>query len=123
MESCLFWTLLLRFLLRQTHITHFSFVMILDTFRTSLGEPFGLFGVLLGSLFEVLFFTSSEGNRVTAGNSEYQQEQRERVCVVPKTITSMPSLRARTDPEQVQGSQGPVDKSLIQRYQDHKGTE
>ena len=46
-----------------------GFVMILDTFRTSVGEPFGLFGVLLVSLFEVLFFTTFEGNRVTATNS------------------------------------------------------
>ena len=46
-----------------------GFVMILDTFRASAGEPFGLFGVLLGSLFEVLFFTTSGGKRVTASNS------------------------------------------------------
>ena len=38
-------------------------------------------------------------------------------CGVPETITSMPRLRARTDPEQApktQGPQGPVDKSLRQ---------
>ena len=44
-----------------------GFVMILDTFRASAGEPFSLFGVLLGTLFEVLFFNTFEGNRVTAG--------------------------------------------------------
>ena len=46
-----------------------GFVMSLDTFRASVGEPFGLFGVLLGTLFEVLFLTTFQGNRVTAGNS------------------------------------------------------
>ena len=50
-----------------------GFVMILDTFWASVGEPFGLFGVLLGTLLEVLFFTTFEGNRVTAGISEYQR--------------------------------------------------
>ena len=47
--------------------------MILGTFRASAGEPFGLFGVLLGSLFEVLFFTTFEGNRQTVTNSEQQR--------------------------------------------------
>ena len=46
-----------------------GFVMILDTFRASVGEPFGLFGVIWGTLFEVLFFTTFEGNRVTASSS------------------------------------------------------
>ena len=47
-----------------------GFVMILDTFRAPVGEPFGMFCVLLASLFEVLFFTTFEGNRVTVTNSE-----------------------------------------------------
>ena len=47
-----------------------GFVMILETFRASVGEPFGLLGVLLGTLFEVLFFTTFEGNQVTAAISE-----------------------------------------------------
>ena len=88
--------------------------MILDTFRASLGEAFGLFGVLLGTLFEVLFFTTFEGNRVSAANSGRKWVWG---CGVPKTTTSMTSLRARTDPEQVpktQGPQGPIDKSLIE---------
>ena len=38
-------------------------VMILGTFRAAVGGPFGLFGVLLNSLLEVLFFTTSEVNR------------------------------------------------------------
>ena len=46
-----------------------GFVMILDTFRASVGEPFGLFGVLLGTLFDVPFFTTFEGTRVTASSS------------------------------------------------------
>ena len=47
-----------------------GFVLILDTFRAPAGEPFGVFCALLGALFEVLFFTTFEGTRVTAGNSE-----------------------------------------------------
>ena len=46
-----------------------GFVMISDTFRAPVGEPFGMFCVLLASLFEGWFFTTFEGNRVTAGNS------------------------------------------------------
>ena len=83
-ESFVFWTLFLRFCgglaerdmefsmcftMSNAHHTFgdkIGFVMILDTFRASVGEPFGLFGVLLGTLFEVLFFTTFEGNRVTA---------------------------------------------------------
>ena len=42
-------------------------VMILVTFRTSVGEPFGLRGLLLSTLFEVIFFITFE---VTASNSE-----------------------------------------------------
>ena len=45
-----------------------GFVLILDTFRAPAGEPFGVFCVLLGALFEVLFLTTFEGNRVTASN-------------------------------------------------------
>ena len=52
------------------------------------------------------------------------------ICIYPrrvsKIITSVPSLKARTDPEQVpqtQGSQVPVDKSLIQSYENHKSME
>ena len=47
-----------------------GFVLILDTFRAPAGEPFGVFCALLGALFEVLFLTTFEGTRVTAGNSE-----------------------------------------------------
>ena len=47
-----------------------SFVMILATFRAPAAEPFGVFCALLGALFEVLFLTTFEGTRVTAGNSE-----------------------------------------------------
>ena len=83
-ESFVFWTFLLRFCggvaerereysmyftVSNAHHTFWKkvgFVMILDTFRASVGEPFSSFGVLLGSHFEVLFFTTSEGNRVTA---------------------------------------------------------
>ena len=52
-----------------------GFVMILDTFRAPVGKPFRLFYVLLGCLFEVLFFTTFEGNRVTASNSGRQREK------------------------------------------------
>ena len=47
-----------------------GFVLILDTFRAPAGEPFGVFCSVSGALFEVLFLTTFEGNRVTAGNSE-----------------------------------------------------
>ena len=47
-----------------------GFVQILDTFRAPAGEPFGVFCVLLGVLFEVLFLITFEGERVTATNSE-----------------------------------------------------
>ena len=58
------------FIVLSAHHTFWEkigFVMILVTFRASAGKPFGLSGVLLGTLFEVLFFTTFEGNRVTAG--------------------------------------------------------
>ena len=87
-----------------------GFVLILDTFRAPAGEPFGVFCALLGALFEVLFLTTFEGNRVTASKIRAG-------CEVPKTTSSMPSLRAKTDPEQAPqdpGLQGPVDKSLRQ---------
>ena len=96
--------------------------MIFDTFLASDGEPFGFFDILLGSIFEVFLFTTFEGNRQSAINSD---NQRERGCGVPRTITSMPSLRARTDPEQAphtQGSQGRVEESQT-GGKDHKGTE
>ena len=51
------------------------FVMILGTFRASVGEPFGLFGVLLGSLFEVLFLYHFRGEPGISG------KQREKVGV------------------------------------------
>ena len=86
-ESSVFWTLFRRFCggladremdysivftVSNAHHTvwdKIGFVMILDTFRASVGEPFGLFGVLWGTLFEVFFFTTFEGNRVTASSS------------------------------------------------------
>ena len=61
------------FTLSNAHHTFWDkvcFVMIFVYFRASVGEPFGLFCVLLGALFEVLFLTTFEGTRVTAGNSE-----------------------------------------------------
>ena len=45
------------------------FVLILHTFRAPVVEPFVLFCMPLGSLFEVLFFTTFEGNRVTTSNT------------------------------------------------------
>ena len=45
------------------------FVMVLDTFRASVGKPFAVFCVLLGSLFAVLFFTVFQGNRVTVSST------------------------------------------------------
>ena len=48
-----------------------GFVLILDTFRAPAGKPFDVFFcAFLGALFEVLFLTTFEGTRVTAGNSE-----------------------------------------------------
>ena len=49
-------------------------VMILDTFRAPVGQPFDLFYVLLGSVFEVVLFTTLEGNRVTASISDKQRQ-------------------------------------------------
>ena len=57
----------------NTHHTFWDklrFVMILVTFRASVGKPFCLFCVLLGSLFEVLFFSTFEVNRQAAANTE-----------------------------------------------------
>ena len=54
------------FTVSNTHHTFcvkLHFVMIFGTFWGSFGEPFRLFGVLLGSLLEVVFFGSSEGNQ------------------------------------------------------------
>ena len=74
------------------HNTHHTFgdkigfVVIRDTFRASLGESCGLFGVLLGILFEVLFLLPPfEGNRLTAGSSESG-------CVGPPALTARPHL-------------------------------
>ena len=47
-----------------------GFVMILDTFRAPAGKLFGVFCVLWGVLFEVLFLITFEGTRVTASNSK-----------------------------------------------------
>ena len=61
----------------NTHLTFWDkmcFSMIFASFRASVWEPSCLFYVFLGTLFEVLFFTTFEGNRVTAGNSGKQQE-------------------------------------------------
>ena len=87
-ESSVFWTSLLRFCagvaerereycmvfsVSNAHHTFWEkvgFVMSVDTFRAPVWEPLKMFCVLLGSLFEVLFFTTFEGNRVTAGNSK-----------------------------------------------------
>ena len=66
------WKYSVFFMVSNAHHTFWDkigFVTILDTFRASVGEPFSLFDVLLGTLFEVLFFTTFEGNRVTAGSS------------------------------------------------------
>ena len=141
MESSVLGTLFLRFCLcvaereweyskvftvSNTHHTFWDkmcFVMILGTFRTSVGEPFGLFGVLLGSLFEVLFFTTFEGNRVSAANSGRKWVWG---CGVPKTTTSMTSLRARTDPEQAPqdpGTTGTDRQEPQTGVNDHKDTE
>ena len=60
------------FTVSNTHHTFgdkMCFVMILASFRASIGEPFRPFCVLLGVLFDVLFFTTFQGNRVTASNS------------------------------------------------------
>ena len=95
------------------------FVVIIAICRASVGAPFSSCCVLLGGLFEVLFLTTFQGNRVSAGNSGRSERKCVWGCGVPKTITSMPSLRARADPEQTprtQGPQGPVDKSLRQIY-------
>ena len=54
---------------RHTFLGKVGFVMILDTFPAPAGGPFCLFGLLLDTLFEELFFATFEGIRVTAGNS------------------------------------------------------
>jgi hypothetical protein len=64
------------FTVSNTHHTFcvkLHFVMIFGTFLGSFGEPFRLLGVLLGTLLEVVFFGSSEGNQdgwVIIGNHE-----------------------------------------------------
>ena len=79
---------------------------IIDTLRVSVGKPFGLFGVLWGTLFEALVFTAFEENRVTASNSG-RIGVRSLIKQLPRW-QSMASLRARTDPEQDPRTQGPT---------------
>ena len=80
-KSSVFWTLILRFrgglaegqveysMVFTVSNTHHTFseklhvVMIFATFWGSFGEPFRLFVLLLGTLLEVVFFGSSEGNQ------------------------------------------------------------
>ena len=108
------------------------FVMILATSRASVGEPFRWFCLLLGTLFEVLSLTAFEVNRQSVSNSGKHRQTAGAVCGgVSKQITSMTSLWARTDPEQVpktKASQGPIEKSLIDqgipgtdRQESHRG--
>ena len=124
-ELCIFGTLFLRFSrcvakreweysmvftvsnAHHTFLDKVCFVMIFPTFLASVGEPFSRFSALLGTLFAVWFFTTSEGTRLTA-------RELRAGCGGPKTITSMTSLRARTDPDQVPKTQGPKDKRLRQ---------
>ena len=78
-ESFVFWTLFLRFCgglaeremefsivftVSNAHHTFgdkIGFVMILDTFRASVGEPFGSFGVLLGTFLKCCFLPLLRG--------------------------------------------------------------
>ena len=78
-ESSVFWTLFLRFCgglaerdmefsmcftMSNAHHTFgdkIGFVMILDTFRASVGEPFGLFGVLLATFLKCCFLQLFRG--------------------------------------------------------------
>ena len=63
------------FTVSNTHHTFLDkvcFVMIIASFRASVGEPFGKFCVLWGTLFAVLFFTTFEATRVTVGSSGKQ---------------------------------------------------
>ncbi len=65
------------FSVSNTHHTFWDkmcFVMILASFRASVGKPFGLFRVLLDAFFAVLFFTIFQGNRAAASNSDKQRE-------------------------------------------------
>ena len=67
------------FIMSNAHHTFgdkIGFVMILDTFRASVGEPFGSFGVLLGTFLKCCFLPLLRGTgyqRVSAGISEYQR--------------------------------------------------
>ena len=66
------WEYSMCFTVSNTHHTFWDkmcFVMSLASFQASIGEPFRPFCVLLGVLFDVLFFTTFQGNRVTASNS------------------------------------------------------
>ena len=59
------------FIVSKAHHTLWDkvgFVMTLDI-RTSAGEPFGLFDALLGTLFEVLVFSTFEVIRLSESNS------------------------------------------------------
>ena len=53
----------------HTFLDQIGLITILDTLRVSVGKPFRLFGVRWGTLFEVYFFTTFEGNRVTAATA------------------------------------------------------
>ena len=93
----------------KTHHTFWDkmcFVMILASFRASVGAVC-LVLYTFGCLFRSDIFCHFSGEPGNTG------EQWDWGRGVPKTITSMTSLRARTYPEQVprtQGPQGPIDK-------------
>ena len=60
------------FIVSTAHLTFWEkvrLVIILHTFRAPVGEPFGLFCILLGCFFEVSFFTTFEGNRISASST------------------------------------------------------
>ena len=115
-ESSVFWTLLLRFCggvakreweysivftvsnAHHTFLDKMCFVIIFACFRASVGEPFGSFCVLLGGLFEVLFLTTFQGNRVTAG------EAREIGCGGVGSLKQLPQCPA--------SGQGPTQNRL-----------
>ena len=65
------WEYSMCFTVSNTHHTFWDtmcFVMILVVFRASVGVPVGPFYVFLGTLFEVLFFTTFQGLRDTTSN-------------------------------------------------------
>ena len=58
------WEYSMFFTVSNAHHTFWAkigFVMILDTFRASVGEPFGLFGVLLGTFLKCCFLQLLRG--------------------------------------------------------------